>query len=248
VRHVSARWSILMSFAVLTQPELNIAPAGCSIRLGKEIVIPPGITDLESFRRWARSDAFPKRGRFCFFHNELWVDLTMEQAYTHNAVKGEFTAILLSLAKTLETGRYFTDGMRLTHPTVEFSTVPDGLFILFESFDEGRIAEVAGKVQGYVEFEGTPDMVLEVVGDFSEEKDAAFVDLYFQAGILEYWLVDVRQEPVRFDIYKRNARKYIAARRQAGGWLRSLVFKRSFRLVQQTDRRGMPQFALESRE
>jgi len=239
-----------MSAAVLDSAlaKSSAVPAGCSIRLGKEIVIPPGITDLDSFRRWARSEAFPRRGRFVFFHNELWVDLTMEQAYTHNEVKGEFASCLRSLVRILGTGRYFTDGMLLSDPKVGFSTVPDGLYISFESFEKGRITEVAGVHPGCIEFEGSPDMVLEVVSDFSEDKDTAFVELYFQAGVLEYWLVDVREKPIRFDIYKRNTRKFVTARRQAGGWLRSQLFDRSFRLVQAADMRGNAQFTLEVKE
>jgi hypothetical protein len=32
------------------------------------------IVDLDSFRRWARSDEFPERGRFSFLDGELWID------------------------------------------------------------------------------------------------------------------------------------------------------------------------------
>ena len=54
----------------------------------------PGITDLEAFRRWARSDQFPERGRFAFLRDEVWVDLSMEQAFTHNRVKTRSNGIL----------------------------------------------------------------------------------------------------------------------------------------------------------
>ena len=46
--------------------------------LGDEVRIPGGIEDLEAFRRWAKSDEFPERGRFAFLGDDLWVDLAME--------------------------------------------------------------------------------------------------------------------------------------------------------------------------
>src|SRR5256885_8764701 len=52
--------------------------------------------------------------------------------------------------------------------------------------------------EGYLELEGTPDMVLEVVSESSVQKDTKRLrQLYWQAGIREYWLVDARREPDR---------------------------------------------------
>src|SRR5687767_12368279 len=86
------------------------APAGV---INGTVHIPEGIHDLEAFRAWARSEDFPQRGRFAWLAGTLWVDLTMEQAYTHNDAKTEVAGVLRALAKSSDRGRYFSDGMSL---------------------------------------------------------------------------------------------------------------------------------------
>lgn len=218
---------------------------GVPIRCSTGIVIPPGIVDLESFRRWARSDDLPEKARVAFFQNQLWMDPTMEQAYTHNRVKGTTNAVLLPLGEEIGEGHYFTDGMLLTNSEIGFTTIPDGLYVSFAALESGRVVEVPGKDNGCVEFVGSPDMVLEIMSRYTAQKDEDFITLYFRAGIPEYWLIDVRREPIRFDIFRRNARKYIATRKQPGGWLKSPTFGRSFRLASSTDRRGRAIYRLE---
>jgi len=52
-----------------------------------------------------------------------------------------------------------------------------------------------------LELEGTPDMVLEVVSASSVVKDTeTLLQLYWQAGIPEYWLVDARGEALEFTV------------------------------------------------
>jgi len=53
------------------------------------VTIPAWVDDLDSFRRWARSDEFPESGRICFLNGEVWVDMSKEQAFWHNQVKSE---------------------------------------------------------------------------------------------------------------------------------------------------------------
>jgi Uma2 family endonuclease len=71
-------------------------------------------------------------------------------------------------------------------------------------------------------------------------------DLYWQAGIGEYWLVDARRERIQFDILKRGRSGYVATRKQSG-WLKSLVFGKSFRLDSRPDKLGRPEFTLSVR-
>ena len=98
-----------------------------------------------------------------------------------------------------------------------------------------------------MELEGTPDMVLEVISASSVTKDTKELrDRYWQAGISEYWLVDVRKNPLRFEILYRDATAYVSIPANAG-WLRSKVFGKEFRLVQQVDPLGQPLFTLEVR-
>lgn len=238
-----------MSAAVLPSAARKTRPSqqcGVSIRfLDVDVSIPPGIVDHETFRKWARSPKCPERGRFAFFHNQIWADLSMEQAYTHNLVKFQIGRVLATIVEEADSGHFFTDGMVLSNSDAGFTTVPDGLFVSFDALEAGRIREIDGGENGCVEFEGTPDMVLEVVSQSSEEKDAELVSLYHKAAVPEYWLVDARQDPTRFEIFTHGSRKYSAARRQAGGWLKSNVFGHSFRLIQAADRRDKPIYVLE---
>src|SRR3982750_2296472 len=90
--------------------------------------IPPEVIDLESFRRWARSDDYPDRGDFCWLGGEIWVDLSMENANTHNKVKTEFTGKLDALVKSAGTGDVYSDRMRLSNPSARLSCEPDVMF------------------------------------------------------------------------------------------------------------------------
>src|SRR5262249_19590065 len=206
--------------------------------------IPSWVTDLASFRRWAHSDEFPESGRICWLGSEVWLDMSKEQFFSHNQVKGEFTSVLTSLVKVGRLGRYSPDGMLLTHPEAKLSTVPDGVFVSQESFQRSRVRLAKGAEEGYVELEGSPDMVREVVSPSSVEKDTVTLrSLYWKARIPEYWLVDARGTRLVFDILRRTSRGYVATRGQKG-WLQSVVFDRSFRLTRQTDELGEREFTL----
>jgi Uma2 family endonuclease len=206
--------------------------------------IPSWVKDLKSFRRWVHSESFPEHGRICFLRGEVWVDLSMEQVFTHNQVKGEFNISLGGWIKTNDLGRFFPDGAQLTNALAELSTIADGVFVSEESMDEGLVRFVEGKREGYLELQGTPDMVLEVVSPSSVEKDTEILpELYWKAGIPEYWLVDARKEPLQFDIFKRAEQGYVPTRK-VGGWMKSTVFAASFRLTREKDKRGNPVFAL----
>jgi Uma2 family endonuclease len=126
------------------------------------------------------------------------------------------------------------------------STEPDGTFVSFESLRRGRIELVEG-AEGFIELEGTPDMVLEVVSASSVEKDTVVLrELYWQAGVPEYWLVDARGERLQFDILRRRPDGYVETRTQAG-WLKSAVFGKSFRLSSSLDELGHPEYTLSVR-
>src|SRR6266542_2498095 len=213
----------------------------------ESIRIPPWVQDLESFHRWIDSDDFPEKVRVCYLNGEAWVDMSKEQFYTHNKVKGEFAFVLLGLVKAGRLGKYLHDGMLITNVEVEFSAGPDGAFVARETLASGAARFIAGRKEGYVELEGTPDMVLEVVSDSSVQKDTVDLrDLYWKAGIPEYWLVDVRGERLSFDILRCAAKGYVAVRKQ-GGWLKSTVFGKSFRLARANDEDGNPELSLEVR-
>ncbi len=172
----------------------------------------------------------------------------MEQLFTHNRVKLRIASALDALITSEDLGYFVADRMLLHNEFADFATEPDGMFISYASIESEKAQLKEGVGAGVVEIVGTPDMVLEVVSDSSEHKDnVELMDLYGQAGIPEYWLVDVRSEPYHFDIFKKAGKGYVATRRLAGGWLKSAVYGRAFHLAAQTDALGHPQFTLEVR-
>jgi Uma2 family endonuclease len=215
-----------------------------TIVIADQIRIPSWVNDLESFRRWARSDDYPERGWVSFLNGEIWVDTSMEQLFTHNRVKTQFTIALGGLVEREELGYFFSDRVLLSNEGANLSTEPDGTFCSFGAIEGKRVSFVEAVEEGYVEVEGTPDMVLEVVSASSVRKDTKILrNLYWRAGIPEYWLVDARKNSLQFDILRWTERGYSAARRTTG-WLKSKVFGRSFLLETKPDRLGHPQFFL----
>ena len=213
----------------------------------QRIEIPKWIGNLESFRHWARSDEFPETGRICYLNDELWVDMSKEQVFSHNQVKAEIGSVLFMFAKAARLGRYFPDGVLISNERANLSSQPDGTFASYESLSKERLILVPGVVEGFVELEGTPDMVLEIVSASSVEKDTETLrTLYWKAGIREYWLVDARGDKLTFDILRHAAKGYIATPKTSG-WTKSAVFGKSFRLRRTKDEQGNPELTLETK-
>jgi Uma2 family endonuclease len=190
---------------------------------------------------------FPEHGRVDFLAGEIWIDMSEEQLFSHVRVKGEFGRVLLGLEREDRRGFYLVDGARVSHPEADLSAVPDGVFLLNESVQAMRVQLVPGAGGGHIRLLGGPDVVLEVISDSSVQKDTVRLrELYWKAGVREYWLADARRDPAKFIILRAGAKGFVAARKQ-GGWLRSEVLGKSFRLVQHADPLGHPAYTLEVR-
>ena len=209
--------------------------------------VPFWVQDLESFRRWILSDESPEKVPLFFLAGEVWIDMSKEQFFSHNQLKQEFFRVLGGLAKRDRLGTFCPDGMLLSNEEADLSGNPDGIFVAKESFHADKVRMIEGAEDGVVELEGSPDMVLEVVSDSSVEKDTEVLrELYWKAGIHEYWLLDARGERLEFQILRHSTRGYTPVRRSAG-WLKSAVFGKAFRLTRQLDDLGHPDFTLEAK-
>jgi Uma2 family endonuclease len=214
-----------------------------SLALEEIVRVPAWVVDNDSFVRWAASADFPQRGRFSFLNNEVWIDMSPEELFTHNQVKGEYATVLTVLLKKMRTGRFYHDRTLLTNRKARLSTEPDGLYVSFQSIRDGRIRKVRSK-RGYIAWRGTPDMALEVVSDSSEKKDAETLrTLYWKAGIQEYWLVDARSRSLQFTILCRSRKGYMPVSKE-NGWQKSEVFGKSFKLSMDRDELGDPEYTL----
>lgn len=209
--------------------------------------VPNHVVDQASFRNWLNSPDFPEQGRVSFLNGDVRVDMSKEQLFSHNQVKNEVAFVLTGIAKRTELGTYFPHGAFLTNVDADLSGQPDGLFIADATFTDGRIKLVEGAREGFVELEGSPDMVLEVVSDSSVEKDTLLLrDAYWQAGVREYWLIDARGDELSFEILKYTPDGYQEAAKSLD-WLRSETFAAEFKLTRSTNKLGQPKFVLEVR-
>lgn len=208
-----------------------------------ELTVPEWVIDIDAYRRWVDDADFPEEGRIWWLRGKVWADMSREQIFTHLAIKNEIYFVLTGVVKRGVPGLFLPDGLLLSNFAADISGKPDGTFVSQASLASDRIRLIEGKEGGYVELQGSPDMVLEVVSKSSARKDS--IDMkqaYWEAGIREYWLVDARRE-LKFDIFRRGARGY-AATPKRDGWLKSAVFGKSFRLTAATNKQGHPEYTL----
>jgi Uma2 family endonuclease len=210
--------------------------------------MPSWVKDYESFHRWMHSAAFPDEGKICFINGKVWVDLSMEEFSSHNVVRAELGRVLANLMKQTKFGRFVPEGMRYGHLETELSTEPDGMVVSFEALRNGTVRLVGGETGMQTELVGSPEVVIEIVSESSEVKDTEWtMSAYFDAGVEEYWVIDARDEDdIQFDIYRRGKKEFAPTRR-SGGWVKSAVLGKSFRLTQSEGEDGNPEFTLEVR-
>ncbi len=206
-------------------------------------------TSHAGFRDWVTSEEFPEGVRATFVDREILIELGPEELQTHAAPRASISGTVGMLNRERRLGRYFLRGALVTNRAAGVSNEPDLTFVSYESLRTRRVELTPrrGKPGQYIEMVGTPDMVLEVVSVSSVEKDTKLLmAAYHRAGIPEYWLADARDEPIDFRILRHGPRGYRPAPSR-GGWRRSTVFGRSFRLDRQLDEVGLWDYTLHVR-
>jgi Uma2 family endonuclease len=223
-----------------------------AVILEERVEIPMDLRSLADFRAWALSDRFPERGRFDYLAGRIEVDMSPEDLFCHGTLKTEIVSTLHQQVKRLELGHLFTDSTRVSCPEAELSVEPDVVFVSHDRLESGRVRLVpkAGAGPGrYVELEGPPDLIVEIVSDASVEKDTRRLpDAYFRAGVAEFWLADARGSELVFRIHHRGPSGFCAASVQPGGYQGSTVFGGAFRLDGNRGDRGQWRYDLVHRE
>lgn len=210
----------------------------------------PLVQSLDAFRAWAMSDDFPEQGRIDYIDGRIEVDMSPEDLYSHGAIKIELIRVLIQCVRDLGDGELFSDRTRVSTPEAALSSEPDVVFVSEESFTSGRVREVpkaSGEPDRYVELEGGPDLVVEIVSDSSVVKDTQRLPpAYWRAGVTEYWLIDARGDDLVFQIHHRGAERFEPVASDADGFQRSRVFVRRFLLTRSRNSRGRWRFELRS--
>jgi Uma2 family endonuclease len=208
--------------------------------------VPSRALTLNGFREWATSSDFPERVRAAFIDCEVFLEKSNEEAEAHVGVKTEIYAVLAPLVHKEKLGKFYSDGVLLTNEAAGVSNNPDACFCSGKSLRSGRVRVVPreGQPGPFQDLVGTPDWVLEVISDSSVDKDCDWLrEAYHKAGIAEYWLIDARGDDIEFVILTHKKTGY-AQTQSKGGWQRSKVFARDFRLTRRQDEFGLWEYTL----
>jgi Uma2 family endonuclease len=211
------------------------------------VVIPGGINDLSTFREWVHFSSLPEKLPIHFLNGAVCLESSACESADNLAIRLEVDITLYGQAKAEKLGRYAKCGMLWSNDRAGFATISDGFFMSYRSFEEGRVLFSNGGNKEYRAREviGSPDVVIEIVNNRSEEKDTVWaMDAYWEAGVQEYWLIDAREKQIRFDVYSHRPKRYFA-RRKSNGWVNSAVFKRSYRLRRGKSFHGFPNYQLD---
>lgn len=221
-----------------------------AVILEDELLITAEVHHLEAFRRWAHSEDFPERGRIDYLGGEIEVAMSPEDLYTHGAVKTSIATTLHRIVAEADRGTVFVDRTRVSSPEAELSAEPDVVVALDESFDQGRLREIpsaGGQPGRFIELEGAPDLVVEILSDSSTGKDTRRLPpLYARAGIPELWLVDARGDELSFQVKTLEDAGYLPMEPDADGWRDSPVLGLKVRLSRTMTRRRRWRYVLES--
>ncbi|NDC53147.1 MAG: Uma2 family endonuclease [Planctomycetia bacterium] len=211
-----------------------------TVLVADQCEIPGDVASLDAFRRWSRSPAFPTAGRIDWVASHIEVDMSPEDIFTHGTVKTAIVGRLWPLA--VARGMHlFTGETRVSADAADLSVEPDVVVVSEESLESGRVRLVpaaGGRPDRFVEFEGGPDLVVEIVSDSSARKDTERLPIaYHAAGVREFWLVDARGADVRCTIHRREPGGW-ATDAVPGGIHRSAVFACGFVLARTRNPQG----------
>jgi Uma2 family endonuclease len=208
----------------------------------KDIVsVPREAFEHAGFRRWITSDGFPERVRATFAERELLLDMSPESIDAHNQVKTAVTVTLGQIVRDEDLGQLYADGALVTNEAAGLSTEPDAMFASWQTLETGRLRLLPRSDQDPdgLELVGTLDLVVEVVSPSSVRKDTVVLrSAYARAGISEYWLIDARAEPLRFEILVLDSDGTYAPSAAPGLPQASRLFARSFVLDRRRNRLG----------
>ena len=201
-----------------------------------KLLIPAEVDSISTFRTWTHSDSFPSDVRIDFVMGRILIEMSPEELFTHGRVKSEVNRVLGNLVHEDRNLMLFTDSTRIAKNDAELSSEPDVVVVSRQRIRNGELNLIRKTRQSnrYIEIEGGPDIAVEVVSDSSVTKDKQLLpNAHYQAGTLEYWLIDVRDETkIEFWIHRRGDNGWIVDRDSAQ---HSGVLQADFRLTTHLD-------------
>ncbi len=218
----------------------------------ERVEIPMNLRSLADFRRWALSDEFPERGRIDYIAGRIQVDMSPEDFFCHGTLKTEIVRVFSQRIKQADLGHLVIDCTRVSCPEADLSVEPDIVFVSHQTLATARarlVPKASGEPGRYIELEGPPDLIVEIVSDQSVTKDTRRLpEAYSKAGVREFWLADARGEPLVFQIHQLGESGYRAADVDTEGFQPSAVFGCRFRLEGRRDPQGHWVFDLHEKD
>ena len=212
-----------------------------------QMQIPTHFADFDAFRRWCMSSEYPERGDVFWLEGTIWVSDEPEDLSSHNAVKTEVLCVLGEMVRAAKAGLIIGSKMRLVNVGVSLSVEPDLMYVSQGRIETGMVLIQPDQMGRIMEIVGSPDMVLEVIADASESKDAALENSYFGVDVQEYWRIDARGEALKFEILRRGPDKFVPAPTRKGR-TKSSVFNRWFELRVENGPLGIAVYTLDATE
>jgi Uma2 family endonuclease len=213
------------------------------VSIESRVEIPGEIESLREFRRWALSDDCPEDVRIDYIDGRIEVDMAADNLLRHASPKSEIGGVLQQRAKRMKSGLVFIDRTRVSCPDVNLSVEPDVTVVLHESLRTGRIRmvpTVSMTPDDFIELEGPPDLIAEVVSGTSVIKDTKrLFRAYFDAGVTEYWIADARGDVLSFTIYRRGRNGFVKTPTDREGFQRSRVMGCRFRFDRERGPNGV---------
>ncbi len=222
------------------------------ISIDHQLDIPPGLDTLDDFRRWVHSDDFPEGPRVHWIGGRLEIEMAADNVFRHSSPKTEIGAVLSQFVKIHNLGHVFIDQTLITMPAVDLSCEPDVVFVSHDAIAEGRVIPVPSRSSSdpdsIREIEGPPDLIVEIVSEGSVTKDTErLYHDYFEAGVLEYWLVDARRDELSLQLFGRGEEEFVPVKIDADGFQHSTVLNKDFVFSRRRDRNGLWSYDLAER-
>jgi Uma2 family endonuclease len=204
-----------------------------SVSFQEQIEI-PFLRSLAEFRHWATSAPLPEKVRIDYIAGRIEVDMSPEDLFTHGNLKTQIIVALGTLLKHADLGNVFSDCTRVSCPRADLSVEPDIVVLFHASLETGRvqlIPRASGEPDRYVELQGAPDLVVELVSESSVTKDTQRLpQAYWQCGIPEFWLADARGSDLLFHIHHHGRGGYDPAAIDQDGYQYSEMLHAWFHL------------------
>lgn len=214
---------------------------------GDRLHVPVAALHHAGFRAWVTADDFPDAVRATFVEGEVFIEMSPEAIESHNKVELKVSSVILRVVESADLGEVYADRTLLTNETIALSTEPDLTFASWATLESRRLRRVpkANRADEYIELEGSPDLVVEVVSDSSVRKDLKLLrSSYARAAIAEYWIIDARGDDVHFEILCLSGPDYVGHSPPSAPQ-RSTVLKRTFTLSRHKNRIGSFNYALD---